>query len=132
MISAAVRRNVLQRRKKGFTLIEIMIVIAIIAILAAIAVPNFRKARERSQRRSCYANLKTIAGALEWYCADVNLPFEIKSDDDFKILKEGGYLSTIPECPTKGKGMYTAAGGEHQAVCAFHGTINANSGPDED
>ena len=112
------------RRRGGFTLIEIMIVIAIIAVLAAIAVPNYRKFRERSQRRACYANLKTIAGALEWYCADTNQPYEIASETDLEPLRAGGYLQTIPECPQKGPGQYSCLGGSKQAVCAFHGTIN--------
>ena len=49
-----------------------MIVIAIIGVLAAIAVPNFRKARERANQRACYANQKTVAGALEMYNLDNN------------------------------------------------------------
>ena len=118
------------RRPAGaaFTLIEVMIVIAIIAVLAAIAVPSYRRVRERSQRKACYANLRSIAGALEWYCADKNTDYEIQTDDDFAPLIEGGYLSCTPQCPSKGKGQYTAKGGQHQAVCAFHGTIS----PDEE
>src|ERR1043166_1097003 len=50
-------------RKAGFTLVEIMIVVAIRALLAAIAIPNFVKARTSSQRSACVANLKQISGA---------------------------------------------------------------------
>ena len=50
-------------RKAGFTLVEIMIVVAIIALLAAIAIPNFVKARTSSQKTACIANLKQIDGA---------------------------------------------------------------------
>ena len=60
------------RLRKGFTLIELMIVIAIIAILAAILVPNFIRARAQSQLTSCKSNLKNIGTALEMYFTDHN------------------------------------------------------------
>lgn len=55
----------MNKMKKGFTLVEIMIVVAIIAILAAVAIPNFVKYRKQSQSTACIANLKQIQSAYE-------------------------------------------------------------------
>jgi len=59
-------------KSHGFTLIELMIVIAIIAILAAILIPNFLHARAQAQTSGCEANEKQIATALEEYAVDNN------------------------------------------------------------
>ncbi|MEO7040558.1 MAG: prepilin-type N-terminal cleavage/methylation domain-containing protein [Candidatus Elarobacter sp.] len=59
-----------RRNKRGFTLIELMIVVAIIAILAGILIPNFVNARAQAQTAACESNLRSIATALELYYAD--------------------------------------------------------------
>jgi len=62
----------LQTRRGGFTLVEIMIVVAIIALLAAIAVPNFLRARKRSQATRILEDLRMIDSATDQYAIENN------------------------------------------------------------
>ncbi len=59
------------RGQRGFTLIEVMIVVAVIAILALILIPNFTNARAQAQTATCESNLREIATAAELYYSDV-------------------------------------------------------------
>ena len=62
----------LNKNRGGFTLVEIMIVVAIIALLAAIAVPNFLRARKRSQATRVLEDLRMIDSALDQYAIETN------------------------------------------------------------
>ena len=64
--------NKLMRRRGGFTLVEIMIVVAIIALLAAIAVPGFLRARKRSQATRILNDLRMIDSAVDQYAIETN------------------------------------------------------------
>jgi prepilin-type N-terminal cleavage/methylation domain-containing protein len=59
-------------QEQGFTMVEIMIVVAIIGLLAAIAVPNYVNARERSQTNTCINNLRQIDAAIQEYALEKN------------------------------------------------------------
>lgn len=62
----------MDKNKKGFTMIELMIVIVIIAILAAVLFPNFMRTREASKLTACKSNLKNMSTAIEIYANDFN------------------------------------------------------------
>ena len=64
--------NKLNKRRGGFTLVEIMIVVAIIALLAAIAVPGFLRARKRSQASKILNDLRLIDSAVDQYAIENN------------------------------------------------------------
>ena len=89
--------------RKGFTLIELMIVIAIIAILAAILVPNFIRARAQGQVTGCKSNLKNIGTALEMYSTDAGGRFPTAL-----ARLTPNYLKAVPTCPSTGTRTYTS------------------------
>jgi prepilin-type N-terminal cleavage/methylation domain-containing protein len=84
----------LSKNRGGFTLVEIMIVVAIIALLAAIAVPNFLRARKRSQATRILEDLRMIDGAIDQYAIETNKGGGATVDwaDIQKYLKNGSNL----------------------------------------
>src|SRR3954468_23384824 len=64
--------NIKTQKKAGFTLFEIMIVVAIIGLMAAIAIPNFVKARSTAQKNACINNLRMIDGAKQPWALENN------------------------------------------------------------
>jgi len=94
-------------KKKGFTLIELMIVIAIIAILAAILVPNFLRARAQGQFTQCQSNCKNIGTALEMYSTDHSGHYP-EGSSALSLLTPD-YLKIIPTCASAGTDTYTNA-----------------------
>lgn len=90
------------RKSAAFTLIELMIVIAIIAILAAILVPNFIRARAQAHLTACESNLRQIATSLEMYSVDNRGHYPPTIN-----LLTPNYLKTMPECPAAGSDTYT-------------------------
>jgi prepilin-type N-terminal cleavage/methylation domain-containing protein len=85
-------------RRQGFTLVEIMIVVAIIGMLASIAIPNFVKARQRAAMTSCITNLQQIDGAIqEWAMEERKDPGQAVQYADIR-----GYLRNEVVCPAGG------------------------------
>ena len=89
------------KRSAGFTLVEIMIVVAIIGLLAAIAIPNFIKARQASQRAACVANLKTMDGAKATWALEQKKT-NTDSPTDADLFGNTSYIREKPSCPAGG------------------------------
>lgn len=105
-----------QNKKSGFTLVEIMIVVAIIALLAAIAIPSFMNARTRSQTSACLNNLRQISGSKDQYALDNNnaAPTAIGTS------LVSTYLKADPICPAGGTYNIQPLG--QDATCSIGGT----------
>ena len=86
--------NKLNKRRGGFTLVEIMIVVAIIALLAAIAVPGFLRARKRSQASRILNDLRMIDAAVDQYAIETNRTtnFVVGTADWTNYLKKNSML----------------------------------------
>ena len=109
---------------KGFRLVELMIVVLILGVLAALAVPNFRKAREQARDKACYANQRVLLGAVEMYNMDTQ-PDSMMTSLDIDRLVNGKYLKNRPYPPEAGC-RYFSQGNLAETgniYCQLHGPI---------
>jgi prepilin-type N-terminal cleavage/methylation domain-containing protein len=110
----------------GFTLVEIMIVVAIIALLAAIVIPNLIRAGARSQATSCINNLRQIDTAIQQFSVEggkhvgdtVNYPDDLTPY--IKLNRQG----QIPPCPSGGSYTLNTVGTVPSALCSIGTTVN--------
>ena len=108
-------------REAGFTLVEIMIVVAIVGLLSSIAVPNFVKARTTSQRDACINNLRQLDGAMQQWALETK-----KEKADKPVAADlAPYLKAQLNCPAGGVYTFNAVG--EKPTCS----ITSHRLPDE-
>lgn len=112
-------KHKLGKTNRGFTLVEIMIVILIIGVLMAIAVPSFVQARQSGRKSSCLGNLKVISNAKEQWAMDNK-----KSNGDTvgftDLVGSTLYIKSTPSCPEGGTYTVNTIGANPTCTVSTH------------
>ena len=110
----------------GFTLVEIMIVVAIIGVLAAIGIPSFLHARTRSQATACINNLRQIETAVQQVAIEKgkHVGEEVTYPDDVTPYIKLNKAGSIPGCPALGIYSLQKVGDIPQAICSLGTSVD--------
>ena len=109
--------------RSGFTLVEIMIVVAIIGLLASIAIPSYVHARESSQRNGCLNNLRQLDGAAQTWALEHNkAPTDTYALTDIKPYIRLDSNGNFPACPANGTYSPGATVGDYP-TCTIPGHV---------
>ena len=112
----------IKSKSAGFTLVEIMIVVAIIGLLAAIAIPNFVRARSTSQQNACINNLRQIDGAKQqWALENHQISTVTPGQASIQVYLGRGGTGTWPSEPAGGS--YTINAVNTAPACSLVGTL---------
>jgi type II secretion system protein G len=111
--------KMMKRNNKGFTLVELMVVLLILGILVAIAIPIYNKTQDDAKKKACQSNLRTLDGAAAQYgAATGNYPTDPLNNVNF--VGENGYVKTKPTCPAGGVYNYDATNGKFSCNVPDH------------
>lgn len=92
---------------RAFTLVEIMIVVAIIGALALISIPGFFASREATIKNTCLVDIKQIEGSLTRAKLETDVSISNLSENDIRVILEPDYMEHVPSCP---RGVYSTDG----------------------
>ena len=116
------RRKQNKKGEEGFTLIELIVVIAILGFLLAIAIPRYTTSRAKAAASASAANLKNLANAVELYATENNLT-TYPSGSLATIVAD--YIPNVPAPPGGGNYVYSASGNKYTITDSnTYGTIS--------